>query len=345
MKLVTFAKPSGQQRIGIVCSDLHTIFDLKAAADAQNLVTPAFESMLALIESGDAGLALAQRLFNLSETTNFSGETKLPLSTVKLLAPVPVPAQMRDFLAFEKHYKQARQQALRIRAATYSNPVEMEKSLAQSDEFNIPPIWYEQPVYYKGNRFSVIGPEQDISWPSYSKKLDFELEFGIFISKRGKNITRETAHEYIFGYCIFNDMSARDAQYREYPGRLGPAKGKDFDTGNILGPWLVTKDEIPNPYALEMIVRVNGEEWGRGNSESMYHKFEDMIVHASNEETLHPGEFIGSGTVGDGCGLEHDRWIKLGDVIELEVSGLGVLRNRVMASNRSSSADARHKSS
>jgi 2-keto-4-pentenoate hydratase/2-oxohepta-3-ene-1,7-dioic acid hydratase in catechol pathway len=237
---------------------------------------------------------------------------------------------MRDFLAFELHYKQARARALKIRAATYADPVAAEAELASSDEFRIPPIWYEQPIYYKGNRFSVIGPEADIVWPSYSKKLDFELEFGVFIGKRGKNITRGDARKHIFGYCIFNDVSARDAQYKEYPGRLGPAKGKDFDTGNVLGPWLVTADEIKDPYNLEMTVRVNGEEWGRGNSGAMHHKFEDMIVHVSRDETLHPGEFLGSGTVGNGCGLEHDRWIRPGDVIELEIAGLGTLRNRVV---------------
>ena len=101
-------------------------------------------------------------------------------------------------------------------------------------------------------------------------------------------------------------------------------------SGNVMGPWLVTADEIPDPYNLQMIVRVNGEEWGRGNSGTMHHKFEDMIAHASRDETLQPGEFLGSGTVGNGCGLEHDRWIKPNDVIELEIAGLGTLRNRVV---------------
>jgi 2-keto-4-pentenoate hydratase/2-oxohepta-3-ene-1,7-dioic acid hydratase in catechol pathway len=113
-------------------------------------------------------------------------------------------------------------------------------------------------------------------------------------------------------------------------GRLGPAKGKDFDTANVMGPCLVTSDEIPDPYNLTMIARVNGEEWGRGNSGSMYWKFEDLISYISRSETLYPGEFLGSGTVGNGCGLEHLRFIKPGDVIELEVERIGVLRNRVV---------------
>src|SRR5664280_1721992 len=124
-------------------------------------------------------------------------------------------------------------------------------------------------------------------------------------------------------------MCIRD-RYKEYPARLGPAKGKDFDTGNVLGPWLVTADEIPDPYNLCMIARVNGQEWSRGNSAQMHHKFEDILVHASREETLHPGEFFGSGTVGNGCGLELGRFLKPGDIVELEVEGLGVLRNAMV---------------
>ena len=327
MKLVTFETNSGEARIGAILDDLATIADFKAAAGGR--ATPHFADMLALIDGGVEALADAQSLFE-AVASEKSPVAKVKLSDVKLLAPVPVPRQMRDFLAFELHYRQARAQALRIRAATFPDPEAAAIELAKTDEFKIPPVWYEQPVYYKGNRFSVIGTEADILWPSYCKKLDFELEFGVVIGCKGKNIKRENARDHIFGYCIFNDMSARDAQYREYPVRLGPAKGKDFDTGNVLGPWLVTADEVGDPYDLTMIVRVNGEEWGRGNSGTMYHKFEDFIVHASNEEVLHPGEFLGSGTVGNGCGLEHDRWIKPGDVIELEISKLGTLRNRVV---------------
>lgn len=330
MKLVTFKTAAGEERIGAVRDDLKTIADFRAGAATLGLDPgAAFGNMIAFIESGEAGMAAARQVVELASTPRGAAAV-VDMKSVTLLAPVPVPQQMRDFLAFELHYKQARARAMKIRAATYPDPAAAELELAKSDEFRIPPIWYEQPIYYKGNRFSVIGPEADILWPRYCKKLDFELEFGVFIGKRGKSITRENARSHIFGYCIFNDMSARDAQYREYPGRLGPAKGKDFDTGNVMGPWLVTADEIENPYDLEMTARVNGEIWGQGNSGSMYHKFEDMIVHASDEEVLQPGEFLGSGTVGNGCGLEHDRWLKPGDVIELEVTGLGTLRNRVV---------------
>jgi 2-keto-4-pentenoate hydratase/2-oxohepta-3-ene-1,7-dioic acid hydratase in catechol pathway len=199
-------------------------------------------------------------------------------------------------------------------------------------------VWYEQPLYYKCNRFSVIGPEADIQWPSYSEYLDYELEFGAFIGRTGKNIAPESAHAHIFGYCIFNDVSARDAQLREMQGQLGLAKGKDFDTGNVLGPWLVTVDEIPDPQALTMVARVNGEEWSRGSSRGMQHTFADMLAHVSRDETVRAGEFFGSGTVGGGCGIECGRSLKHGDVIELEVEGLGILRNRVVRNPASRAA-------
>ncbi|MCZ7641458.1 MAG: fumarylacetoacetate hydrolase family protein [Pseudorhodoplanes sp.] len=156
----------------------------------------------------------------------------------------------------------------------------------------MPQVWYQQPLYYKGNRFSVVGPDADVHWPSYSRYLDFELEWGIFIGRKGRNIPASEARDYIFGYTVFNDFSARDAQYRETEGRLGPAKGKDFDTGNAMGPCIVTADALAEPYNLAMAVRVNGEEWGRGNSRDMHHRFEDMIAHISRDETLYPGEFI-----------------------------------------------------
>jgi len=153
---------------------------------------------------------------------------------------------------------------------------------------------------------------------------------------QGVNIPREKARDYIGGYTIFNDFSARDIQLKEQGGRLGPTKGKDFDTGNAMGPYLVTPDEIPDPYQLTMTARINGEEWSRGTSADMHYKFEDLIAYISQSETLYPGDFIGSGTCsGDGCrgcGLELNRFLKPGDIMELEVQGLGVLRNRIVSS-------------
>jgi 2-keto-4-pentenoate hydratase/2-oxohepta-3-ene-1,7-dioic acid hydratase in catechol pathway len=148
------------------------------------------------------------------------------------------------------------------------------------------------------------------------------------IGKPALEVKKEEALKHVFGFTIFNDVSARDEQTRESPGTLGPGKGKDFNTGNILGPCIVTMDEIKDPYNLTMIARVNGEEWARGNTRDMHWKWEDCIAHVARSETLFPGEVLGSGTVGDGCGLEHLKFLKPNDVVELEVEGIGVLRNR-----------------
>jgi 2-keto-4-pentenoate hydratase/2-oxohepta-3-ene-1,7-dioic acid hydratase in catechol pathway len=150
------------------------------------------------------------------------------------------------------------------------------------------------------------------------------------IGRTGKDISLEAAMDHIFGFTIFNDFSARDAQAKEMDGRLGPAKGKDFDSGNVLGPWIVTRDEIGNPHGLDMEARVNGERWGGGNSSKMHHKFPAILAFISQSETLHAGEVIASGTVGTGCGLELGRQLKSGDVVELEIEKIGVLRNRVV---------------
>jgi 2-keto-4-pentenoate hydratase/2-oxohepta-3-ene-1,7-dioic acid hydratase in catechol pathway len=309
MKLVTF-ETSGARHIGSLLADGSTISDFTAAKP----VAPHFRDMLSLIDGGASALDEANSLSQKPTTT-------AKLSDVRLLAPLPEPRQMRDFLCFEQHLRQARANRHLFGQGERVDPATVE----------LPQVWYEQPIYYKCNRFSVIGTGQDVLWPRYCKMLDYELEFGAILAKGGKNIRREDARSHIFGYCIFNDISARDAQIKEMQGQLGPAKGKDFDTGNILGPWLVTADEIPDPDNLTMVARVNGDEWSRGHSGSMKHKFEDVLVHVSNEETLHAGEFFGSGTVGNGCGLELGRFLKPGDVVELEIEGLGVLRNKIVA--------------
>lgn len=310
MKLVTFF--SGPcQHIGALLSDGRTIVDFTSADPS-----PWFHDMLSLIDGGCNALVRARELADKATHT-------VDISEVRLCAPVPQPRQMRDFLVFEKHLRQAR--ANRHLLGVGGQPSDPEK-------IEIPQVWFDQPIYYKCNRFSVIGPDADVIRPSYCEFLDYELEFGIFIGREGKNISRESAHEHIFGYCIFNDMSARDAQMREMQGQLGPGKGKDFDTGNVLGPWLVTADEIPDAKSLTMVARVNGEEWSRGSSADMHHSFSDMIAHVSRDETIKAGEFFGSGTVGGGSGIEIGRCLKPGDVVELEIGGLGLLRNRIVAS-------------
>jgi 2-keto-4-pentenoate hydratase/2-oxohepta-3-ene-1,7-dioic acid hydratase in catechol pathway len=177
----------------------------------------------------------------------------------------------------------------------------------------------------------VVGHDAEVHWPAYSRIIDYELEIGLVIGRGGKNIAKKDALSHVFGYTIFNDFSARDEQYIEMQGQLGPSKGKDFDTGNSFGPYITTADELGDPQNLRMQARVNGETWSDGNSRSMQHGFADIVAYASVEETIYPGEILGSGTVGGGCGNELGRFMKHGDVIELEVSGIGVLRNRIVA--------------
>jgi 2-keto-4-pentenoate hydratase/2-oxohepta-3-ene-1,7-dioic acid hydratase in catechol pathway len=192
----------------------------------------------------------------------------------------------------------------------------------------MPKEWYEIPVYYKSAHWSIVGPGEEVLWPAFTEKFDYELELAAVIGRPGRNIPESSAREYIAGYTIMNDFSARDMQRKEMKVRLGPAKGKDFATG--LGPVIVTPDELGDPYSLNMTARVNGETWSKGNSGSIHYSFEQMIAFASLDETLQPGDVIGSGTVGGGCGLELDRWVKPGDIIELEIEKIGVLRNTVV---------------
>jgi 2-keto-4-pentenoate hydratase/2-oxohepta-3-ene-1,7-dioic acid hydratase in catechol pathway len=310
MRLATIRVGDERERVGAVLDDGRRVLDLGSAyARLRGELHPALASMMALIKGGEAALDLARAL-----VASAPEESMLDVSAVTLLAPIPEPPQIRDFLAFEQHLTGAFAMAERLTGR----------------RMEIPAVWYEQPIYYKANRFSVVGPDADVRWPGYSQLLDYELELACVIGRRGVDIVRQDAASHVFGYTIFNDVSARDAQATEMEGQLGPAKGKDFDTGNVLGPWIVTADEIGDPYDLTMVARVNGEEWSRGHSGTMHHRFEDIIAFVSRSETLHPGEILGSGTVGGGCGLELGRFLTPGDVVELEVERIGVLRNRIV---------------
>lgn len=306
MKLATYReRGEAHDRVGVLTESLDRVVDLSSD----------FADMLALIDGGDAALALAQQ--RLSERG-----PSVALADVELRAPL-LPRQMRDVMAFEQHIAQATVAVARMRVGPLA-PLARLLGIAK-----VPSVWYRQPIYYKCNRFAVNGHDADVVWPRGAQLMDYELEIAAVIGKPGKDIRRERALEHIFGFTIYNDMTARDFQLSEMEGRLGPAKGKDFDTGNVLGPWLVTRDEL-DPYALTMIARVNGQERGRGVSGAMFHRWEDIIAFISRDETLHAGEVLGSGTVGNGCGLEHGRFLSAGDVVELEVTGLGVLRNRLV---------------
>jgi 2-keto-4-pentenoate hydratase/2-oxohepta-3-ene-1,7-dioic acid hydratase in catechol pathway len=231
--------------------------------------------------------------------------TRTVVGDVRLLAPLH-PRTLRDFLTFRGH---------------------MENALGRLG-LAIPEQWFTTPAYYKGMPDTVIGPDDEIPWPSYTDKLDHELELAAVIGTPGRDITPERALEHVFGWTIWNDLSARDVQTRELPLGLGPAKAKDWDGSNVLGPCIVTADEL-DASDLAMTVRVNGELWGEDRSSHMHHTFADLIAYASQAQTLRAGEVFGSGTAAGGSGLELDRWLAEGDVIELEIEGIGILRNRV----------------
>jgi 2-keto-4-pentenoate hydratase/2-oxohepta-3-ene-1,7-dioic acid hydratase in catechol pathway len=327
MRLVTFDSAGGAERLGALFDGDSRVADLAEAHRSRTGATaPHLISMQALIEGGPAALELAAAAL---EQARRSGAGVAARVDVHLCAPIPRPIQMRDFLCFEQHLRNSFARALDLYTAGAADPQKARAELEASGRFSIQAVWYEFPIYYKCNRMAVIGPDEDVIWPRYAGVLDYELEFAAVIGMRGVDIPRERALEHVFGYTIFNDISARDYQMREMTGQLGPAKGKDFDTGNILGPCIVTADEI-DPYALTMVARVNGEEWSRGSSSTMHHRFEDCIAHVSQCETLYPGEVLCSGTVGGGCGIELGRMLSPGDVVELEVEKIGILRNRIV---------------
>lgn len=237
------------------------------------------------------------------------------LSQVILESPIH-PNSLRDFYAFEQHVKTANQNRGR----------------------EVPPTWYEIPVFYFSNHTAVYGTGATIPHPKASQALDYELEVACIIGKPGRDIPAEKAEAYIFGYTIFNDWSARDVQRQEVAVGLGPAKGKDF--ASSFGPSIVTKDELqdrhtgrPGVYDLEMVARVNGEERSRGNWKDIHYSFGEMIARASADVTLFPGDVIGSGTVGTGCLLELTKaqgpWLQPGDVVELEIERFGILQNTI----------------
>ncbi|WP_247006246.1 fumarylacetoacetate hydrolase family protein [Halorientalis litorea] len=226
--------------------------------------------------------------------------------TVDLLAPVPRPNSLRDYMAFEEHVQNAMGE--------------------------VPDVWYDIPVCYKGNADEVVGPGETVVWPAYSDLMDVELEIGAVVGKRGRDIDAADAEEYIAGFTLFNDFSARDEQGREMNGRLGPAKGKDF--ANAFGPHLVTPEELDLPnasFAIE-VTDADGDTtvWSEGTVGEMGHSWGDIVAHASDSEMLYPGDVLGSGTVGTGCGLEIGEFLQDGDTVAISVEGLGTLENHIV---------------
>ena len=314
MKLVTYKiKNIKTHQIGVIKNDI--IFNLN------NLF-------------GNIGLVDLIQLENYQSRINTvicdKNIIKHKLSNVTLLPPIPKPNSFRDAYAFRQHVETCR----RNRGA---------EMIKEFDEF---------PVFYFSNHNSMFSDKDDIElMPDHFEKLDFELEFAAIIGKKGKNILSKNADKYIAGFCILNDISARTLQSEEMKLNLGPAKGKDF--ANVIGPYLVTTDELKHKeiktpfgkkYDLEMRCYVNGDLISSGNTKDMSWTFAEIIERASYGVELVPGDIIGSGTVGGGCFLEIngtkkrtdknyiDRWLKQGDIIKMEIESIGNISNKIIKS-------------
>ncbi len=281
MKLATF-RSGGREKIGLVHSSDSRLFDLAKASDRDGQGNPAFASMLQLIDAGPAALDQARTLFDKSGKDESLSEN---VAGAQILAPIPEPRQMRDGMSFPLHILQAPRGQLKLAARAKNDMAELARLNAEPLG-ELPEIYRKQPIYYITNRFSVRGTDTTVKWPRYSKVMDYELEFGIVTKNKGANIPASKAADHIFGYTIFNDFSARDAQRIEMEGRLGPAKGKSFDGGNVMGPWIVTPDEIGDPYKLKMEVRVNGKMRSQGVSDGMLFSFEEIIAHVTQGRNL-----------------------------------------------------------
>lgn len=288
------------------------------------------DDMLEFLRMGDLAMKRAKTL-NEKVIVGEYKDMAVPVSNGKLLAPVPNPTSCRDGYAFRQH----------VEAARRNRKVEM---IPQFDEY---------PIFYFTNHNAVQGPGDVFCMPDHFNKLDFELEAAIVVGKKGRNIKAEEADEYIAGYLIMNDMSARTLQMEEMMLNLGPAKGKDFST--VIGPYLVTPDELEpykipakpghvgNSYDLSMKCWVNGKLLSEGNMGQMDWTFAEILERCAYGVDILPGDVIGSGTVGTGCllelngtGLLNDpnypvQWLKEGDEVVMEITGLGRLENTIKA--------------
>jgi 2-keto-4-pentenoate hydratase/2-oxohepta-3-ene-1,7-dioic acid hydratase in catechol pathway len=298
----------GGELIDVTASYGAVLADRGEQRPAEVAAVTAPTEMLEFLRHGDRTFEAAREAIDFATESDASvgpegARLRYRRDEVSLLGPLPRPNSIRDFMVVEEHVR---------------------NSLDEPPE-----AWYEMPVYYKGNPDTVVRPGADVEWPTYTEKLDYELEIAAIVGKSGRDIPAERADEYIAGYTIFNDFSARDIQLREMSAQLGPAKGKDFANG--LGPVLATPDEV-DVDDMTVSARIDGEIWSDGSLGEMHHSFADIVEHVSQSEPIQPGDVLGSGTVGEGCGLELDRWLEPGDEIELEAEGIGTLRHRVVES-------------
>lgn len=327
MKLVTFRTPDRSPRAGVVHGeriitlDYPTVLELLRDPDGLAKARKAIEGQGEeyVVGGSAAMLPAAEPPFGMALPVRTHLGKEYMLNEVVLYAPIPEPPSVRDFYAFEQHVKAAR----------------AKRGLGMIPE------WYEIPTFYFTNNSEIYGHDEEVPYPVGSKELDIELEIACVIGREGKDIPVEEAANYIAGYTIMNDWSARDFQRQDMKLNLGPGKGKDFATS--LGPWIVTPDELASRrsgsgaderYDMTMIARVDGKEISRGNFKDIYYSFPQMIAYASRNARLRVGDVLGSGTVGTGClleiGTEVHPWFQRDEVIELEIEGIGVLRNRIV---------------
>lgn len=326
MKLATYSKNGRQQLALLIDGKLY---------DTNKLNSRLPDNMKMMLADWADNSSLARK-----EEANIKSAPEKYISdadynTATLMAPVPEPTSCRDGYAFRQH----------VAAARRNRKVDM---IAEFDHY---------PIFYFTNHNAIQGPGDIYCMPDHFQKLDFELEVAVVLGKKGRNFTASEADEYIAGYMIMNDMSARTLQMEEMLLNLGPAKGKDFST--VIGPILVTPDELEpykvptkdkhtgNNYYLSMTCKVNGEIVSEGNMADMDWTFAEIIERCAYGADVLPGDVIGSGTVGTGCFLELNgtgllndpnykvQWLQPGDVVTMEIDGLGILTNRIVAEETS----------
>jgi|SRR5471032_2528817 len=305
--------PDGEvSRLVLVLPEEGRVIDLKSAS------TRALQKQGATIEAArrlsealfpgsmSAAIALGDRFLDACRRADKErpDEASVAIDDVKWL-PASDPSVVRDGLTFIDHIKG------------------FHEKIGQKPNDSLLKI----PGYFKGSPHTVIGHDAEVPWPGYIEHMDYELELGYVVGRRGGNLVPDNARDYLFGITVFNDFSARDRQAIEMPIQMGPTKCKDFAYG--VGPWITTIDEFADLDAIPMEVRVNGVTWGKGTSANKLWTVEELIAWASLGEVLEPGDVIGSGTMGGGSALELDRKLQPGDVVELEVGGIGILRNRM----------------
>jgi fumarylacetoacetate (FAA) hydrolase len=321
MKLVSYLKDEHEQ-LGVLVNGM--VYDMEVLhpelPGTMSMFLNYWEDSYPFAQAGELMLREGERTSNKG----------VPVEQLQLLAPVPYPSSCRDGYAFRQH----------VAAARRNRKVDM---IPEFDQF---------PIFYFTNHHTIMGPGDVRCMPDHFEKLDFELEAAIVISKPGRNIRAEEADEYIGGLMIMNDLSARRLQMEEMLLNLGPAKGKDFATAT--GPWLLTLDDLEEfvvspreghtgkSWNLKMVCRVNGIQVSEGNLSDMDWTFAEIIERASYGVDLYPGDVIGSGTVGTGCFLElngtgklndpnyQEQWLKEGDVVEMEIEQLGLLKNTMI---------------